>query len=199
MILMKKLLLVNFYFLAAVAGIAQSTYKDSIEAFIINYVTNHEVVKGDDRKQLQFFEINEKYRVVAKLEKAPTSQWLEMPTSGRVKKIFRVYGILSFRINDTLVRLNLYQSEGLMGNDEYKNYLFLPFTDGTTGVETYESGRYLDLQTSDIVNNEVAIDFNKAYNPYCAYVNGVYNCPIPPAANHLPVAIFAGEKMFGKH
>jgi len=178
---------------------AQSSYQDSINSYIKNYITTHEVVKGDDRKQMHFFDVNEKYRVTAKFEKAQTDQWFEMPTSGRIKKVFRVYGVLSFKINDTLVKLNLYQSQGLMSNDQYKNYLFLPFTDATTGAETYESGRYIDLQTSDIKNNEVVIDFNKAYNPYCAYVSGVYNCPIPPAANHLPVAILAGEMVYGKH
>jgi uncharacterized protein len=191
-----------FSFLLILSGqslFAQSSFNDSIEAFIKNYVDTHEVVKGEDRKQLHFFDINEKYRVTAKFEKAQTDQWFEMPTSGKIKKVFRVYGILSFTINDTLLKLNLYQSQGLMGNDQYKNYLFLPFTDATTGNETYESGRYIDLQTSDIKNNEVIIDFNKAYNPYCAYVSGVYNCPIPPAANHLPVAILAGEKIYGKH
>jgi uncharacterized protein (DUF1684 family) len=191
-----------FSFLLILSGhslFAQSSYKDSIEAFIKNYVDTHEVVKGDDRKQLHFFDVNEKYRVIAKFEKTQTNQWFEMPTSGKIKKVFRVYGVLSFAINDTLVKLNLYQSQELMGNDQYKNYLFLPFTDATTGNETYESGRYIDLQTSDIKNNEVIIDFNKAYNPYCAYVSGVYNCPIPPAANHLPVAILVGEKIYGRH
>ena len=178
---------------------AQSSYRDSINSFIKNYINTHEVVKGEGRKSLRFFDINEKYRVVTKFEKAQTDQWFEMPTSGKIKKVFRVYGILSFRINDTLVKLNLYQSQGLMSNDQYKNYLFLPFSDATTGIETYESGRYIDLQTSDIKNNEVIIDFNKAYNPYCAYVGDVYNCPIPPASNHLPVAIRAGEKTFWMH
>lgn len=181
------------------SSLAQSSYQDSINNYFKNYINTHEVVKGEDRKQMHFFDANEKFRVVAKFEKVQTGQWFEMPTSGRIKKVFRVYGVLSFKINDTLVKLNLYQSQGLMGNDQYKNYLFLPFTDATTGNETYESGRYIDLQTSDIKNNEVIIDFNKAYNPYCAYVSGVYNCPIPPAANHLPVAILAGEKTYSKH
>jgi uncharacterized protein len=195
---MKYLFLIALIFLSP-ASFAQTAYKDSIKNYIKNYIDNHEVVKGDDRKQLHFFDVTEKYKVVARFEKAQTNQWFEMPTSGKIKKVFRVYGILSFTINDTLVKMNLYQSQGLMGNDEYKNYLFLPFTDATTGVETYESGRYIDLQTSDIKNNEVVIDFNKAYNPYCAYVSGVYNCPIPPVANHLQVAILAGEKIYGSH
>jgi len=196
---MKKNFFLSWFILSTVICFAQSSYKDSINAYIKNYINTHEVVKGEDRKELRFFKVDEKYRVPAGFEKAQTNQWFEMPTSGKIKKVFRVYGILRFRINDTLVKLNLYQSQGLMGSNQYQNYLFLPFTDATTGIETYESGRYIDLQTSDIKNNEVVIDFNKAYNPYCAYVSGVYNCPIPPAANHLPVAIRAGEMVYGKH
>lgn len=196
---MKKLFLFNLSILIAAVCFAQASYQDSIKNYVKNYIDTHEVVKGEDRKQLHFFEIDPKYRVVAKFEKAQTNQWFEMPTSGKIRKVFRVYGTLSFTINDTLVKMNLYQSQGLMGSDEYKDYLFLPFTDATTGTETYESGRYIDLQTKDIKNNEVVIDFNKAYNPYCAYVSGVYNCPVPPRENHLQVAILAGEKTYGKH
>jgi len=175
------------------------SYNDSMNVYLKNYVQNHEVVKGDDKKKMNFFPINEKYRVVAQFQSTTTNQWFEMPTSGKLKKVFRLYGILTFKINDTLVHMNLYQSQGLMGSEEYKNYLFLPFTDATTGVDTYESGRYIDLQISDIKNNQVILDFNKAYNPYCAYVRGIYNCPIPPRENHLFVAILAGEKSFGGH
>jgi uncharacterized protein len=196
---MKRTIFLVVLALQAAVSFSQSSYRDSITAYIKNYINSHEVVKGDNRKQLHFYEANEKFRVTAKFERSTGNQWFEMPTSGRIKKVFRVYGILSFTINDTLVKMNLYQSQGLMGSDEYKNYLFLPFTDATTGNETYESGRYIDLQTSDIKNNEVVIDFNKAYNPYCAYVSGVYNCPIPPKENHLTVAICAGEKIYGRH
>lgn len=175
------------------------SYKDSMNVYIKDYVANHEVVKGDDKGKISFFPIDEKYRVLAQFQSTKNNQWFEMPTSGKLKKVFRLYGTLTFKINDTLVHMNLYQSQGLMGSEEYKNYLFLPFTDATTGVDTYESGRYIDLQISDIKNSQVLIDFNKAYNPYCAYVSGVYNCPIPPRENHLPVAILAGEKSFGGH
>ncbi len=82
---------------------------------------------------------------------------------------------------------------------EYKDQLFLPFTDLTSGEESYAAGRYIDLIFDDILDNKVIIDFNKAYNPYCAYVSGKYNCPIPPRENSLNVAILAGEKNFGKH
>jgi len=196
---MKKIFLFQLFFLFTVVCFAQSSYNDSIQNYFKNYVDSHQVVKGHDREHLHFFDVDPKYRVVAKIEKTQTAQWFEMPTSGKIKKIFRVYGVLSFAINDTLVRMNLYQSQGLMGNDQYKNYLFLPFTDATTGLETYESGRYIDLETTDIKNNEIVVDFNKAYNPYCAYVSGVYNCPVPPRENHLVVAIRAGEKAYSKH
>jgi len=196
---MKKLLLFSFCVFFVAVCLGQTSYQDSINSYVKNYIDTHEVVKGEDRKHIQFYPVNPKFRVVARFEKTQTAQWFEMPTSGKIRKVFRVYGTLSFTINDTLVKMNLYQSQGLMGSDEYKDYLFLPFTDATTGTETYESGRYIDLQTRDIKNNEVIIDFNKAYNPYCAYVSGVYNCPIPPRENHLAVAILAGEKTYGNH
>ncbi len=81
---------------------------------------------------------------------------------------------------------------------KYKDYLVLLFSDATTGKETYEAGRYIDFTTGDIKNNMLVIDFNKAYNPYCAYEKGKYNCPIPPIENKLSIAITAGEKIYDK-
>jgi uncharacterized protein (DUF1684 family) len=180
-------------------GFSQSTYADSMKLYIKTYVDQHEVVKGDDKKQMHFFTVNEKYRVPARFEKVENGSWFQMPTSGKMKQVYRVYGVLSFKINNTPVKLNVYQSQSLMQSEQYKNYLFLPFTDATTGNETYESGRYIDISTADIKDNQVLIDFNKAYNPYCAYVSGRYNCPIPPKENNMTVAIRAGEKNYGKH
>ncbi|MGZ3952268.1 MAG: DUF1684 domain-containing protein, partial [Flavisolibacter sp.] len=177
---MKRLLLLILFISFAGAGFAQTSYKDSVETYIKGYIENHEVVKGTDRNELRFYPVDSKYRVVATFARTQNGQWFEMPTSGRIKKVFRVYGTLSFTLNDTVVKMNLYQSQGLMGSAEYDNYLFLPFTDATTGIETYESGRYIDLKIGDIKNIHVLVDFNKAYNPYCAYVSGIYNCPVPP-------------------
>ena len=84
-----------------------------------------------------------------------------------------------------------------MQTEKYRNYLFVPFTDATTGDESYGSGRYLEFYIADIQNNTLQLDFNKAYNPYCAYAAG-YKCPIPPRENNLPLAIKAGEKNFAK-
>jgi hypothetical protein len=161
-------------------------------------VQAHEVVKGEDRKSMQFYPVNRDYRIVATVEKATSSKWLKFATSGSTPQIYKVYATLSFTVNGKPCQLNLYQSQDLMLNEQYRNYLFLPFTDASTGNETYEGGRYIDLSITDIHNNSIVIDFNKAYNPYCAYVSGKYNCPIPPKENALPVAIKAGEKAYIK-
>jgi uncharacterized protein len=196
---MKALAVAFLLILLEIKGSGQTSYKDSLQAYIKTYVETHEVVKGENRKELRFYPVDSSYRITATFEKIKNVQWFEMPTSGRIKKVFKVYGTISFTLKDTSVKMNLYQSQGLMGSTEYSDYLFLPFTDGTTGVETYESGRYIDLKTTDIKNNLIVVDFNKAYNPYCAYVSGVYNCPIPPLENHLAVAVLAGEKSYGNH
>ncbi len=179
-----------------VNGYSQDIYKDSMTKYIGNYVQQHEVVKGDDKKFFRFYPINARFLVTARFEKIDDGKWFSMETSGTLKKTFRVYGIAHFNINDTAVKLTIYQSQNLMNVEEYKNHLFLPFTDLSSGEETYTAGRYLDLSINDIRDGKLLLDFNKAYNPYCAYVSGKYNCPIPPAENRLNVTIAAGEKLF---
>ncbi|MET0393362.1 MAG: DUF1684 domain-containing protein [Chitinophagaceae bacterium] len=174
----------------------QSSYKDSIGHFIRTYVQNHEVIKGEDKKLFRFYPVDEHYRVAARFEKVDDDKWFTMETSGILKQTFRVYGTLHFSIHDTAMTLNIYQSQNLMNAEGYKDYLFLPFTDLTSGSETYTNGRYIDFQAPEIRNNTLVIDFNKAYNPYCAYARGSFNCPIPPKENSLPIAVHAGEKNF---
>lgn len=195
----KTKFLIAILLLVSSVGSAQQTYTDSLQAFINDYIEKHEVVTGDDKKQLHFFPINENYRVIALFERVKNGKWFSMETSGTMKKVFRVYGTIYFTIHDTAVTLSLYQSQKLMAVEEYREQLFLPFTDLTTGEETYTAGRYIDLTFNDIAGDKVVIDFNKAYNPYCAYINGKYNCPIPPKENNLTIAILAGEKNYGKH
>ena len=82
---------------------------------------------------------------------------------------------------------------------EYQDYLFLPFKDLSNGNQTYGGGRYLDFRQGDIHEKAgeswLILDFNKCYNPYCAFSDG-YNCPVPPQENHLPMAVDAGERQF---
>jgi uncharacterized protein (DUF1684 family) len=190
-------ILVSFAFTSS--ALAQSkSYRDSIESYFKKYVKEHEVVSGKDKEFMSFFPVDEKYRMTCRFERTMNSPWFRMESSGPIKKNYRIYGTIHFTINDTSVTLNIYQSQDLMTMKEYKDHLFIPFTDATSGEETYESGRYIDLEIKDILDNKVLIDFNKAYNPYCAYVNGKYNCPIPPADNRLTVSIRAGERSFRK-
>ncbi|MEP6676718.1 MAG: DUF1684 domain-containing protein [Ferruginibacter sp.] len=101
-----------------------------------------------------------------------------------------------FKIRDTALTLTVYRSLETLPAP-YKDYLFIPFTDITSGNTSYGGGRYIDVEKKDIKNNQLDLDFNKAYNPYCAYTTG-YNCPIPPRENNLAIEILAGEKDYGK-
>lgn len=195
---MRILLILACCLFTSISFSQSKTYKDSIESYFKKYVKEHEVVTGKDKEFMSFFPVNEKYRMICRFERTLNSPWFRMESSGPIKKNYRVYGTIHFTINDTAVTLNIYQSQDLMVTQQYHDHLFIPFTDVTSGEETYASGRYIDLEIKDIANDKVLIDFNKAYNPYCAYVSGKYNCPIPPAENRLMVAIRAGEKAFGK-
>ena len=194
-----RLFLVFFSILIATISLAQDEFnKDSTEAYFKNYVKKHSVVTGKDKELISFFPANEKYVINCRFERTMDAPWFRMESTGAIKKNYRVYGSIHFSINDTAVTLNMYQSQDLMATQHYRDHLFIPFTDATSGHETYESGRYVDLTFNDIKDDRVLIDFNRAYNPYCAYVSGKYNCPIPPAVNRLVVAIPAGEKAFKK-
>lgn len=189
-----------FLLVYSLTGMAQNrsnSYIDSLKDFRNSYIQSHEVVKGNDKQFLHFFPIDPAYRVTCKIEKISNGKWFQMSTSGKEKQIYRKYGKLTFTIRDTTLHLYMYQSQSLMTNNEYKDYLFIPFTDNSSGNDSYGGGRYLECFISDIKNNQLILDFNKAYNPYCAYTTG-YNCPIPPKENDLPIVIAAGEKNYGK-
>ncbi len=187
-----------FFFLVSMQCMSQpGVYEDSMRLFQKKYVANHEVVKGNEKAYIRFFKIVPGYRVSAHFEKLSDTAGFVMKTSGTKNKSYLRYGKLHFSIGDRNCELTIYQSKQLMLTSEYKNYLFIPFTDLTSGENSYGGGRYLDLLMEEIKKDSVDIDFNKAYNPYCAYTSG-YNCPIPPAENDLPVAIEAGEMNFDK-
>ncbi len=149
-------------------------------------------------KYLDFFAPNINYRVSATFKRTPDEKPFEIPTSSKVTKKYVKYGELNFALNGKEYRLNIYQSLTLRKMPQYRDYLFLPFKDLTNGKLSYGGGRYLDLKLGDLKTGTVMIDFNKAYNPYCAFSDG-YSCPIPPKENHLDVEIIAGEKKFLKN
>jgi uncharacterized protein (DUF1684 family) len=194
-----KIILLSFFVLlfSTQQSHCQATYNATIKKFQANYVASHEVVTAKDKKYFRFYGVDSRYTVKAGFEKILDTIGFTMKTSGAITQHYYKYGKLSFSVRDTMLHLYIYQSKDLMNNAQYKDYLFIPFTDLTTGDETYGSGRYLDFRMNDIQNNELMIDFNKSYNPYCAYATG-YHCPVPPKENFLPIGIKAGEKVFGK-
>ncbi len=172
-------------------------YVEQIRAYQENYVSTHEVVKKKDKKYFRFFPVSSAYNISCSFEKITDTVGFTMNTSANTLKHYYRYGKLHFNVNGAHCHLFVYQSKDLMQTEKYRNYLFIPFTDSTTGDETYGSGRYLEISIPDIRDNQLQLDFNKAYNPYCTYAAG-YKCPIPPKENDLPVAIRAGEMNFAK-
>ena len=146
-------------------------------------------------KALNFYPINEKFFVNAKFVRTPDEKPFEMPTSTSRKPMYVKYGEAHFSIDGKKLKVNLYQSLDLKKIEEYKDALFLPFTDLTSGVDSYGGGKYIDLKIPQ--GDTIVIDFNTAYNPYCAY-NHKYSCPIPPQENDLAIEIRAGVKKFKK-
>jgi uncharacterized protein (DUF1684 family) len=139
---------------------------------------------------LRYYEIDPSFNVPAALRLSEDRPISEMPTStGTLRRMERV-GVLEFRLNGQLMTLAAFVEEGTRRIET----LFVPFADQTTGKETYSAGRYLDLHPTP--TGIYAIDFNKAYNPYCAY-NDTYECPFPPASNRLKLEVRAGEKAPG--
>lgn len=138
-----------------------------------------------------FFPVNEKYRVVARFVRTDRSLPFQMKTTTDRLPMYEKYGEAIFELDGKTITLSIYQSHQLRETEKYKNYLFLPFTDRTNGKETYGGGRYIDLTIP--TGNTIVIDFNKAYNPFCAY-NPNRSCPIPPKGNALNIKIPAGVK-----
>tara|TARA_Y100000385_G_C12764577_1_gene496553 strand:- start:74 stop:631 length:558 start_codon:yes stop_codon:yes gene_type:complete len=140
---------------------------------------------------LDFFPIDSLFVVEAQLTRTPNTMFFDMKTTTKRVTKERIFGVLSFIINSESFKLNVYQ--GTPDSNIDPDYLFLPFLDKTNGLETYGGGRYIDLSIPK--GNKLIIDFNKSYNPYCAY-NEKYSCPIVPRGNYLPILISAGVKRF---
>jgi len=146
-------------------------------------------------KELNFYRPRNKYKVVAQFVRTPNQESFEMPTTTDRKPVYEKYGELHFKIKGKEQILNVYQSHDGRRNPLYRNNLFLPFKDLTNGNKTYGGGRFIDLVIPK--SKTIVIDFNKAYNPYCAY-SPKYSCPIVPKENYLTVPIKAGVKAYSK-
>jgi uncharacterized protein (DUF1684 family) len=194
------IVLLNCGMLTAIGQTAftHTAYVDSLRTWRKNYVETHELLKTpEEQGLLRFYPLNPDYRVQCSFERIPDGDWLPIPTSGARSLMARKYGRLTFRLHDTTLHLFVYQLQFLLAKENTRNDLFVGFTDVTSATDTYAGGRYIDCVIGEIHDGQMILDFNKAYNPYCAYTSG-YNCPIPPKDNDLPVAILAGEKNYGK-
>jgi len=148
-------------------------------------------------KGLNYFAPDMQYRVEGTLVKAHKQEDVVMKTSGDRTPIYVKYGTVNFTLNGKNLTLTVYQSKKMLEMVKEVNTLFIPFRDETCGRESYGSGRYIDCEIP-ATGDKIMLDFNKAYNPYCAY-NPTYSCVIPPEENRLAVRIEAGEKIFKEH
>jgi uncharacterized protein (DUF1684 family) len=144
-------------------------------------------------KSLDYYPANEKFYVVAQFVRTANEQPFEMKTSTDRKPVYVKYGEAHFSIEGQLFKLNIYRNIELSKKEQYKDYLFLPFSDLTCGNESYIGGKYIDLKIPQ--GDTIVIDFNRSYNPYCAY-SPKYSCPKVPLENDLKIAIRAGVKKF---
>ena len=154
--------------------------------------------KKEDLAKLKFYKPKKKFRVESTFTRAKNVEPFQMPTySGKLKEFVK-YGTLTFTLKGKTHQLAVYQNLKTIRIPGYKDYLFLPFKDYTNDQSTYGGGRYIDMKIADLEGDKVILDFNKCYNPWCAYSDS-FNCPIPPIENHLAIKIKAGEKQFAKH
>ncbi len=173
------------------------TFQDTLNAEYANPETSP-LTQEDQAtfKGLDFYPINRKYSVVAKFEKVKDTAAFRMKTSTQRAPLYAKYGKASFSMEGKKIQLFLYQSIKYRSMEKYKNDLALPFKDLTSGKTSYGGGRYIDLKIP--AGDSIVIDFNKAYNPYCAY-NHKYSCVIPPPENFIPLEIKAGVMKYQKH
>jgi uncharacterized protein (DUF1684 family) len=139
---------------------------------------------------LRYFPPDPSFAVPASLKLQDDRPVFEMPTSTGTIRRMQLVGVLEFTLSGQGMTLGAFVEEGT----RQISTLFVPFADQTTGTETYPAGRYLDLHPT--ATGYYTVDFNRAYNPYCAY-NATYECPFPPPSNRLKIPVRAGERAPG--
>jgi uncharacterized protein (DUF1684 family) len=142
---------------------------------------------------LNYFDPDPNYRMKLVFTVDTSTPVFKMPTNTDRTPNYRIYGHLDFVIHDTSCRLTVFQNMDYKDHPVYGGYLFVPFSDKTNGKESYGAGRYIDIPVP--TGNTILLDFNEAYNPYCAYSDR-WSCPLVPLENYLEVNIPAGEKKY---
>ncbi len=201
---MKKVLNPLFILLVSLSFLNAQTHEEDVLEFQKELNEEYQdeskspLTKTDLRKFKghDFFPIDEKFKVKASFERVVDAVPFLMKTTTDRLPSYQLYGVATFEIDNTSYQLNIYQNLQLLNNPEYRDYLFLPFTDLSNGEDSYGGGRFIGLTIPE--GDFITIDFNKAYNPYCAY-NARYSCPIPPKENHLELRVEAGVRYEGHH
>lgn len=150
----------------------------------------HSPLTPDQRRDfdgLRYFPKNPALDLKVEVEEFPEKQNVTMQTTTGAVQDYQRFGRFRFAVEGEEVELTLFSNP---------HGFFMPFADSLAGKETYGAGRYLEPEL--LPDGRFHVDFNLAYNPYCAY-NDLYSCPITPAENRLKVPIRAGEKVFGEH
>lgn len=184
-----------FYSLSG--GETSEAYIEKIEQ--LRNEKNNSMQAGDESpfgdsiefKGLTYFPVDAKYRIHAKLTEIEQKKAVALPTSDGKQKSYLEYAYAEFELDGIKNKLLILE---IMDMGPYRGTLFLAFADKTSAGETYGAGRYLDVKKVPGAAS-ITLDFNEAYNPYCAY-NDNYSCPFPPKENILTVPIKAGEKTY---
>ena len=198
---MQRILMVVLIMFSYLNSFSQD-YQTQIETYRTKYKNEfledeNSPLKKQDLKFLRFYQPDSNYLVKSSFTPIADTIGFDMQTHNGIIKRYFVYGYVEFELKSSQQKLFIYQSEKLKSKEGFEDYLFIPFTDETNYQETFGGGRYLDFRIDDIQYGVLWIDFNKAYNPYCAFKEG-YSCPIPPKENDMKISIEAGEKLFGK-
>ncbi len=179
--------------------LGETIYQQELNAFYKD--ASKSPLKKKDLKKfkgLDFFPIDSSFIVIAKLTKTPNAPVFKMVTTTDRRPLYKEYGILDFTLKGIKCQLAIYQNQDREEDSPYQDYLFLPFTDDTSGNESYGGGRYMDVMISDErTDGTIVLNFNNTYNPYCAY-NKKYSCPLTPRKNYLKLKVLAGVKDFKK-
>lgn len=160
-------------------------HRDEIDRFMSNS-DDSPFAEKNNYKGLNYYPPKLAYKIKAKFIPVENQEVYTLPTNDGKEKQYLTYGHARFTFDDT-------DNQLLILENVEENELFLAFGDETSAIETYGAGRYLDLTHNG--GGSIIIDFNKAYNPFCAYDES-YTCPLPPKENLLTIAIPAGEKTY---
>lgn len=175
---------------AVTAGRDLEVLRAQKDAYFLSENSPLDEARRFEFKGLDYFAEDSSFRFPVRLIRNSNPIHLDMVTSKGTSKSYVAYGYVEFQLSGTQ-RLTVYKPDPPIVGHE--GHLFIPFKDLTNGQETYPSGRYLDIIESSTDSDWFSLDFNLAYNPWCAYSKN-YNCPYPPQANHLKVRVLAGER-----